>query len=135
MKLKFQCHKIVDKDRVSIINHTVRFLQKNNYKILNEEPFTVSFIDDISGKPTLSTSYYSRVDEGKIELFEKDEQSEIVLTSGLSITAPLIQVFIIILISLCMDYSVLFFLVIPILSLLINIQIVRNNFIYDIMNI
>lgn len=135
MKLEFQCRKIVDVDRQSLLHLVTLSLQKYNYEIVKNEFFTVSFINDISGgRLVLNTSHYSRVDDGKIELFERDQQSEIVFTFGLSITAGLIQMLIIILFSLCIDYTCLFYSILPISSLLINIQIVRNNFIYNIIN-
>lgn len=135
MKLKFQCNKVLIKDWKYLLPLCVLFLEKNNYRVIRKTLSNVSFSDDISGRLVLNTSYYARVDEGDIEFFEVNKKTEVVLTFRLSITPILIQLFIIALVGVSMDYALIGFSILPIIGLLLNIQIVRNNFINDILNV
>lgn len=135
MKLKFKAHQLVDLPIGTISEKTVGYLKEKDYNIIKQSAAAILFDDQLTSWKLVSNfSYYSKMDEGRFDLTEQNDQTEVCLIYSLSITFELIQLLLIIFASIYMGYEVLFLAVIFILNFIFKVLNIRNNLIGNILS-
>jgi len=135
MKLKFKTHKLVDLQIGKVSEKTVGYLKKKGYNIIKQTATVILFDDQVpSWKVVSNFTYYSKMDEGRFELIQQNNRTEVCLIFSLSVTFELIQLLLIILASIYMGYEILFLAVIFILNFIFKVLNIRNNIIGNILS-
>ncbi|WP_367866787.1 hypothetical protein [Pedobacter sp. WC2423] len=130
MNLRFQTNKLVNFDQNTVVEKAMSFLQKENYNIIEKTGSFVLFNDDDGSSRLISNFAYQRkVNKGRLEFSENNKNTDVCLTYYLSITIELIQWFIIIIISVFVDYHAIFALILFVLIFLFKIKNIQDNFI------
>jgi len=133
LKLIFKTQKTVNFDRETIREKAIRFLQKRDYNITKTTTTLIAFNNEAkSWRSVPYSAYYSTIDEGQFEFAENNGQSDIHLVFRVSITIEIIELLIIIIATICVDYRALFLAIIFILNFVAKVQNIRNNFIKNI---
>jgi len=132
MNLKLRSQKAINLNKEVALQKTFFFLQKDNYNILETTNSLILFDDKIaSWKLVSNTSYYSKIDAGRVEFVENNGFVDVCLSYSVSITFEILQLFLIVLASIYIDYRVLLLSAIFILNFIFKIQNIQNNFINE----
>lgn len=76
MKIKFSIKKEIQLQPDIIEEKINKYLKKNSYRVTENVPGSIIFIDDrFSDRKTSKRDYYNRIEEGKFELQSKGEST------------------------------------------------------------
>lgn len=135
MKLSFHTHKLMHVDKPTAVAKTVSYLEKSDYNIIDRAPSHISFINNIERKKLGSyATYYTRINEGKVEFNEMNEHLDIHLTYRISIDFEIVFLLIIILCSFYLEGEIGLLSIPYILNFIIKVQYIRSHFLNNVVN-
>lgn len=135
MKLKFKAHQLVDLPIGTVSEKIVGYVKEKDYSVIKQTATAILFDDQITSWKLVSNSiYYIKMDEGRFDLIQQNDQTVVRLTYSLSVTFELIQLLLIIFASVYIGYEVLFLAVVLILNFIFKVLNIRNHLIGNIFN-